>query len=439
MPTITDRITTHQLWATQQTLRSTLDELLALDSLPPDTVEPITRADTVARFVASKLAALDPLLVPLQPLNDLNNQINSANNELRSYLTNKNPGHLTNTTTYLDAALVATAQLLPITSSNEAEALREAVTSIRRAAGQHLRYLDEELKPLTATIANLTTRAAQVENELSTTRQQLTNLTAGFQEQFSQAQELRRTEHTNKIKELTDANATEQQRLSETVDDLITKLDDEHAGLTAKQTARAQTYEQELTAAFQQATATITKTTQATVATIEDQRMQAERLLGVIGDTAVTSGYQKTANEARILARVWQVLTVLAMGFLIWIAYNAFLPIVKGTFSWEGFAGRVFVTLTVGVLAAYCARQGDKQSETERANRRLELELQSIGPYLLPLSPERQEELRALIAERTFGHHQLAASEPSPASVIDLLLKSKEFQELLTTVVKATK
>lgn len=439
MPTITDRITTHQLWTTQKSLRITLDELLALDSLPTDTVEPITRADTVARFIASKLAALDPLLVPLPPLNELNNQLTAANNELRSYLTNKNSGHLTNTTSYLDTALTTTAQLLTITSSTEAEALRDAITSIRRAAGQHVRYLDDELKPLTVTVTSLTNRATQVESELSTIRQQVTTLTTGFQEQFSQAQELRRTEHTAKIKELTDASTAEQQRLADVVDILIAKLDEEHADLTARQTARAQTHEQELTTAFQQATAIIANSTQATVATIENHRVQAERLLGVIGDTAVTSGYQKTANEARILARTWQGLTVLTMAFLIWIAYNAFLPIVKGTFSWESFAGRVFVTLTIGVLAAYCARQGDKQSETERANRRLELELQSIGPYLLPLSPEKQEELRALIAERTFGHHQLTASEPSPASVIDLLLKSKEFQELLTTVVKTTK
>ncbi len=139
---------------------------------------------------------------------------------------------------------------------------------------------------------------------------------------------------------------------------------------------------------------------------------------------------------------VWQGVTVAAMGGIIFVAAKAFLPLVKGGFTWESFAGRVFVSLTVGVLAAYAAAQADKHIQVERRNRKLALELEAIGPFLAPLPVDKQEEFRLEMGNRSFGRDESGLDgkpEKSPASMIDIFVKSKEFREFVAEIVKAAR
>lgn len=120
----------------------------------------------------------------------------------------------------------------------------------------------------------------------------------------------------------------------------------------------------------------------------------------------------------------------------------AFLPLTQGTFSWQSFAGRVVLSLAVGVLAAYAAAQGDRYLEIERRNRKLALELEAIGPYLAPLPVDKQEAFRLQLGERTFGREEAGVGRKaakSPASVMDILMKSKEFREFVAEIVKAAR
>jgi len=178
---------------------------------------------------------------------------------------------------------------------------------------------------------------------------------------------------------------------------------------------------------------------------ITERKEEVEKLVGVIGNLGVTSGYLKTANEAKNSIKLWQGITVAAMIGLIVIAIVAFLPAIGGTFSWGSFAGRVFISLTFGVLAAYAASQADKYQKVERQNRRLALELEAIGPFIAPLPTEKQEEFRMTIGDRSFGHGDGPSGggdAKSPANLIDILLQSKdskEFRALLTDIIKAVK
>ena len=84
--------------------------------------------------------------------------------------------------------------------------------------------------------------------------------------------------------------------------------------------------------------------------------------------------------------------------------------------------------------------QADKFFEMERRNRKLSLEFEAIGPYLAPLPQEMQDKFRIDIGERSFGREDQSngrVPDKSPATVIDMLGKSKEFQDLLVNLVKA--
>ena len=95
----------------------------------------------------------------------------------------------------------------------------------------------------------------------------------------------------------------------------------------------------------------------------------------------------------------------------------------------------------MGLFAAYSASQADRYMEAERRNRKLALELEAVGPYLAPLPEDRQQEFRLALGDRTFGREEqgFGRRDKSPATVIDMLMKSKEFREFITEVAKAVR
>jgi hypothetical protein len=275
----------------------------------------------------------------------------------------------------------------------------------------------------------LSKKIGELSEQVAAERQRLSSLVSDFQAQFSTAQEARNTEYTA-------AQATRQDRFAELVavsTDALAKQDlaftKDRERLTQEHAAALVDFQKQ----YADKAANI-------LSDIQKHRTDVEKLVGVIGNLGVTSGYLKTANEAKVTVRVWQGIAVLAMIVLIAVAYFTFLPSVQGTFTWEGFAGRVFFTLTIGVLAAYAASQADKYISVERRNRTLALELEALGPYLAPLPEERQQEFRLTLGDRTFGRDQGTTDfAQSPATVIDLLLKSKEFQAFVTEIAKAAR
>lgn len=100
---------------------------------------------------------------------------------------------------------------------------------------------------------------------------------------------------------------------------------------------------------------------------IETHKAQVEKLVGVIGNLGVTSGYQKTANQAWWHAITWQGIALAALISMVGIAYYWFLPLVQAeTFPWGTFATRVFLSLPAALLAAYAISQADKYQQVER-------------------------------------------------------------------------
>jgi hypothetical protein len=159
---------------------------------------------------------------------------------------------------------------------------------------------------------------------------------------------------------------------------------------------------------------------------------------------AVTSGYLRTANQAKYAMWFWQSLTVAAMITLSFIAYRTLglLEDRTGHFNWGVFAARVLALVSLGVLAAYSGSQADKLFIDERRNRKLALELEAIGPYLAPLPTEERDKFRLQVGDRSFGREYEADSRvhrKSPVSAADILnsKQGKELIELFIAVVKS--
>lgn len=92
---------------------------------------------------------------------------------------------------------------------------------------------------------------------------------------------------------------------------------------------------------------------------------------------------------------------------LIAFAILVFAATQGATINLPGVFARAFVALTFGILAAYSARQGDRYSDIEVTNRRFQLELSSIDPYLANLPSDTQHKLKVELGQRLFGNAPL--------------------------------
>jgi hypothetical protein len=426
-----ERFKDHAVWQTLQALGPAIDQALAKEGSAPLTTEMLSRLKAVQAYIGHRLAGIDRYLLTAGPLDALNGSLAALATEVGNFIANGNPGHLTNANSQGDASLTYVAQLNYPYTSEDFQAAKEAADSYRisldTAIASTQSGATQNRAELDALRARLGEMVAQVESE----KTRLTSVGTEFQSQFSTAQETRNREFLD----------GQQQRLGD-----FTKVFTEYSQKLGEQNTDFSKQREEIARMHQGELGDLKKQFADASTAIRDQilarKAEVEKLVGVIGNLGVTSGYQKSANTALFTARVWQCITVAALLGLIAIAYVAFLPLVQGTFTWSGLAGRVFVSLTVAVFAAYSASQADRYQKMERSNRRLALELEAIGPFIAPLPNDKQEQFRLTIGDRSFGQPDESHFGPhtkSPATMLDLLLKSKEFRLLITDIVKAAK
>lgn len=425
-----DRFRNSPIWKALDDLGPAIDNAENRDGIEPPSLEALARLRLALTFIGKRLAAADPLLIQPGPIDSAASHLQSAITEVQQFTANGSQGHLTNANSQLDSALAYLAQLNVPLAPADLQALRDAADRYRDTLEANAKRVATSLISVRKEAEELGIRLAALSTEMTAERQRLSSLTADFQSQFSTAQEARNTEY----------NAAQSSRQEKFADLLAASTD----ALTKQDAAFTRDRErmlQEQTAALAVLQKDHEAKAQDILRQIQEHRTDVEKLVGVIGNLGLTSGYLKTANEAKITVRIWQGITVASMIALIAVAYYTFLPVIQGTFSWEGFAGRVFFTLTIGVLAAYAGSQADKYLTMERRNRVLALELEALGPYLAPLPEEKQHEFRLAVGDRTFGRDQGTPDQhgKSPATVVDLLLSSKEFRAFVTEIVKAAR
>lgn len=424
-----DRLANHPLFNHLQKLGPAIDDALKRENLEPQAAESLARLKSVLTFAGRRLAGADPFILQFSAVDNLGSQFQAIVNEVQQFTANGNIGHLTNANTNADAALAYLAQLNVPQTTEDFHAAREAAESYRKGLDSVLSEVRNLSKQVGADLDALKNRTNELGTVIDTEKTRLATVAADAQAKFLADQEARVKEFAAAQKEQQDRNAT-------LLAEFKQKLANHDTAFTKQREDIASAHQNELEALKDEFVATAAKLRDE----INERKEEVEKLVGVIGNLGVTSGYQKTANGARTTVWIWQAVAVAAMIGLIYVAVKAFLPAISGEFSWGNFAGRVFISLTFGVLAAYAGSQADKYQKIERQNRRLALELEAMGPYIAPLSPEMQEDFRLKIGERSFGNGDGLLGDPkSPATLIDVFLHSKEFRAFVAEIVKASK
>jgi hypothetical protein len=463
----TSRVRNHRIWGLMQELGPLIDKAVALDTIDTAALDALERIRSVLALCGKKLGGTDPLTIPPTLLDSLAGAIETQKNEIDAFIGDLNQAHLSNANASADSTLAYLAQIPGASTPQELIGLIDAVNAQRAAVEEHAHSSLESRKQARNDIESLKgtidgfkaeTQAAitDLKSQLDVERQKISTQSSEQQKLFADGQEARSNTynetirkiqenltHTltdqqgqfsaaqeNRNREFTSAQSDAQKRFGDLMGEYTKRLADQDAEFTKQRDVSAAAAQKDLS----DLTASYSQTAQTILDSVNEKRRAVEKLVGVIGNLGVTSGYQTTANQARITMWVWQIVAVLAMGGVIYFAYHAFLPALKGEFTWEGFATRVFLTITVGVLAAYAASQADRFFQMEKSNRKLALELAAIDPFIALLPAEEQQKFKLEVGKRTFAQEETSPphkSDKSPATTLDVLLGSNEGQQLL--------
>ncbi|MEW5804993.1 MAG: hypothetical protein AB1847_23145, partial [bacterium] len=376
----TDRINQHPVHGVIRTLESLLIDVdLSGVGQPDKAIADIERIRQVLNLIKSRLELTDPNLVPFQALKNIQNSLHPIINEVSAFKANKNVAHLTNANNHLENILTYLNDIPSPTNAVDIESVKDAVSSLRRSVGQYLRNIDDEVTSLNETFNEGKTSLNSLSFQIESLKQRTDTIVSNFQQQFSTTEENRRTEFQK-------AQADTKKAAAELIDDIKTDWNE----LLEEKGAALQSFLTEAKTSLEQIKNEAISTTDAFIRIIQDRKKKAEDLVGIITDTGMVGGYQRVANDAKASARKWRLIAVSSLAGLVIFALVVFYESLSQVIRWDQIATRIFVATSFGVLATYAALQADKRERTERKNRKVELELASILPYLHDLPLEQQ-------------------------------------------------
>jgi hypothetical protein len=385
------------------------------EGLPADVLERIDRVVYVLSELKRRLRNTDPLLIPVQPLNNLHNPLTQIASQLANFQNNHNAGHIQNAHNQLENVLVHLAQIPAAITIDDMDSIKEAAVGLRRSAGQHIRHLDDEhrnalqqvdeLKQSVESLASiLKQRSEQANTLLDTLRKEFDESEASRQKQFSSKEE----ERIN----ISDDLLSEKQK---EWDEIVKNKQSEYEGLYETIKNKLNNLETEFK-----------NDTKAILDEMAERKNEAERVVGAITDTGMVGGYQRVANSEKRSALFWRTVAFLSLCLLVGFAVVLFKVTLSKDFEVTASLTftRVFVALAVAVLAGYAARQADKHERVQRHHRKMELELASIAPYLHEFPDDEVRKIKTDLAMRMFAQQEVEGvkeSKKTTNSVLNLL------------------
>lgn len=374
-------------------LRTSLEDLQDSGGVDTSQLDGVERIADVQRYAEGVLTRTElHYLFPPQAIKTIAQYLKAAATEVSSFRANKGGQHIVNANNHIDSMLPVLLQLPAPFPSEQVEGLRESVISFRRSAGQHLSSIERQSESLSAALNVLKEKVAEVHADVSQQKSRLDTAITEYQQQYSQAESERRESFSKLLSDSKASFAAEIESAQGETEEEVEQL---------RQKIEATTDEQER--AFEKSLNSLDNQARAQISALEGFRDQAQELLQVIGSTGMAGEFQKAAQSAKRTGWLWQGISVAAMAGLIIFAVLAYLSASKNGVDWADVGTRIFVAVSFAILAGFSVRQADRYHESELRNRRYQLELSSIDPYLAGLPHDKRDEVKIRLADRLFG------------------------------------
>jgi len=370
---------------------------LSSEALPADTVERIDRVVFILSELQRRLSLTDPQLIPLQTLNNLHTPLERITTQLSNFQSNQAIAHIQNAHNQLESVLVYLCQIPNPRTIDDVDAIKEAVTSLRRSAGQNMRHVGEEAQTALRNVQQLEQTVESLQSTVKQRNEEATTLLQNIEQQFEGDEKARQELFTAKEEERKVSSATLLSEKQEEWSEIVAAKQTEYDELYNTIHKKVENIETEFR-----------NNTQAILDDMDERKKEAEKVVGVITDTGMVGGYQRIANQEKKSALFWRVGAFISLLVLVGFAITLFFVTLSKDFQVTPTLTltRGFVALAVAILAGYAARQADKHERAQRKHRKMELELASIMPYLHEFPDEAAREIKTELAMKMFAQQE---------------------------------
>lgn len=412
MPNWQEQFNDHPAHGTLQQALAALDGIRDRATESSEGVEAVERLERILKAFELTVAGADPYLVAPNVMDNANQRLEHLRDELTNFVSDSSITHLEAANSHAGTVSQLLYQFNLPKSPEEIASLGDSISSFRRSVSQHERYLNEDVENFRGRLGQLEQFARELDEDIKSQKSRVDAAIAEFQKQFSEAESTRSTRSAEAETKRAEEFATAKAARKEEFDGVLAGLQTEADKLLEDKT----THLEELSDAFAKSRSDFFNE-------LERYKDQAKELVQVIGNTGLTGGYQKAANSARNAGYFWQTLAILSLVGFVALGFYMFVYRIESVTSIEDFLARAFVTGSVGVLARYSANQANKNRRALWYNRRMELELASVDPYIAFLKPDKQVEIKEMLFDRVFGRGGNLSDDPrfdvfgsSPAS-----------------------
>lgn len=328
---------------------------------------------TACQFLTDRLKVTIPTLIPIAELNAVSTEFENALVQINNYIGNNNTGHITNAVNNINSALTYIKNL-PLPYSKGDLDFSKIITQFQKTVEEKLTQTEKQR-------TKIATKIDALKLDLETKQEELNQLT---------------TKISTKEKEL-ETISTNFQTQFDTANTAFTKLvsDDRNLFRTEIDTDREK----------------IKSDTDEIIKDLERKLNDATKLVNVIGNVGVTGNYQIIANEHKKTADNWRTIATIFMCILSGLLIFSIWKIGDINYDWHKAIIRIIASAILIYPATYAARESGKHRKLENLNRRLELELSSISPFIEILDETKKQEIKAKLVEKYFGNNQSSGDE----------------------------
>ena len=364
----------HPVHTTVQNVKEKLDSYSAGED--SSAISLLSRFIQIINYIDMCLENTNPALVPKAPLDQINAQVSATVGQLDNYTSNKNQGHLTNANNHAEAA-AAQCIHLPQPSHKTNKSFSKIVSDSYETSKRFISEITAVKNTFETDLANVNKHSEKLEEKIKKQEQtiedhktRLDTILSEFQSQFSEMEAKRSQKFSDKADKQT-----------ETFNSLLDKFSLENKGLQDEIIDKLTTQIDESRLSAKSA-----------IKFLEEKKQEALDLVGVIGNICVTGNFKNIANDEQKIANRYRRIAIVAI---------LYIPV------------------------QYASKESDRHRKNERKNRRLELELASIDPFLENLPLEKRNNLKETLAQRYFAQpDQDTPSDSIPPNALLDLLKS---------------
>ncbi|MEO9477082.1 MAG: hypothetical protein ABJG41_16170 [Cyclobacteriaceae bacterium] len=343
-------------------------------------LERVSFFESTARYVSDRIKLTIPILVQEAEMNALSSEIDAGLQQINAFLGNNNEGHLNNATNNFNSALNRIRNF-PLPFSKNDFNFSKAVSEFQKIVKEKYQELEKENKELETQLTDFQTDLESKDVEikrlfklLESKETEIQNLNSSFQTSFDNIKASATQNYEQDRKTFRTEFDTKKEVLTEEISALKNSIDVDSDQI---------------------------------IKDLNTKLEEANKIVGVVSDRAVTGNYQNIANSHKTTADIFRIIAILLMIGLSSILIYTIWDISGDSFDWTKSLIRILAAAALSYPATYAARESSKHRKLEIQNRKAELELTAIGPFIELLPEEKKQQIKEKLVDKYFGGNSI--------------------------------